>query len=766
MKMKHLTIATCLLFAGICQASDWAHWRGPNQNGVVADKNLPDKWSPNPSTPDNNLLWKVPHGGRTTPIVLNKRVYLINKTGEGISEQERVMCFSLEDGKLLWEHKFNVFHTDIVSVRLGWTTLAGDPETGNVYAHGTQGLFFCFDKDGKVLWSKSLTEEYGRITGYGGRVTSPIIEGNMLIIGMINASWGDQAIGRTRFVAMDKKTGHVIWWGSTGNQVRDTYYSTPVVAEIGGQRLLISGGGDGGVHAFKVHTGEKVWSYLFGSGSVNCSPVVQDNLVFIGQGEENIGANTQGRVICLDGSQIANGQPKLVWQTDGIKAKFASPIIHEGLLYMCGEVGSLHALDIKDGKELWKFQYGRNTKGSPVLADGKIYIAEVNSKFHILKPSRESCEKLHSQLFRGKPGEDVEINGSPAIVDGKIIFMTNTDLYCIGKKGAPESPKTVASTEAKKGSGPVTHIQVFPADFVVHPGEKQELKAIGYDSKGNLVGPVDVEWSLAGVRPPEGLPPPAPGAAPMTPPPPLAGKLASEKGNNTSVEVAKMPPAQFGRVIAKAGNVTGEARVRVAPVLPYAPDFSKIPEKRTPGGWINCQGKFEMVKTPDGKSILKKVATNPSPLVARANAFITMPSLTEYTIESDIMGTMVGDDLPDMGVVANRYSLLLTGKTKSLRLVSWDALPRVDKTISFPWQGNVWYRFKLTFSKEGTEGVIRGKVWVRDQEEPKDWTVEFRDPLPNLEGSAGIYGYAAGILENRPGTEIFYENVKITPNKK
>jgi outer membrane protein assembly factor BamB len=501
MKMKHLTIATCLLFGGICQAGDWAHWRGPNQNGVVADKNLPDKWSPNPSTPDNNLLWKVPHGGRTTPIVLNKRVYLINKTGEGISEQERVMCFSLEDGKLLWEHKFNVFHTDIVSVRLGWTTLAGDPETGNVYAHGTQGLFFCFDKDGKVLWSKSLTEEYGRITGYGGRVTSPIIEGNMLIIGMINASWGDQAIGRTRFVALDKKTGHVIWWGSTGNQVRDTYYSTPVVAEIGGQRLLISGGGDGGVHAFKVHTGEKVWSYLFGSGSVNCSPVVQDNLVFIGQGEENIGANTQGRVICLDGSQITNGQPKLVWQTDGIKAKFASPIIHEGLLYMCGEVGSLHALDIKDGKELWKFQYGRNTKGSPVLADGKIYIAEVNSKFHILKPSRESCEKLHSQLFRGKPGEDVEINGSPAIVDGKIIFMTNTDLYCIGKKGAPESPKTVASTEAKKGSGPVTHIQVFPADFVVHPGEKQEIKAIGYDSKGNSVGPVDVEWSLAGVRP-------------------------------------------------------------------------------------------------------------------------------------------------------------------------------------------------------------------------------------------------------------------------
>ncbi len=219
-------------------AFEWNHWRGPTQNGVSTDKNLPEKWSPNPETPDNNLIWKTPFGGRTTPIVQNDRVYIINKVGKGISEQERVMCFSMKDGKLLWEHKFNVFHTDIVSVRLGWTNMAGDPETGNVYAHGTQGLLFCFDKDGKVLWSKSLTEEYGRITGYGGRVTSPIVDGDLLIIGMINASWGDQGMGRNRFVAFNKKTGVIQWWSSTGAPVKDTYYSYPVVANINGQGMV------------------------------------------------------------------------------------------------------------------------------------------------------------------------------------------------------------------------------------------------------------------------------------------------------------------------------------------------------------------------------------------------------------------------------------------------------------------------------------------------------------------------------------------------
>ncbi|MBJ7302954.1 MAG: hypothetical protein JHD26_00785, partial [Gemmataceae bacterium] len=34
-------------------AVEWSHWRGPTQNGVSTDKNLPEKWSPNPATADN-----------------------------------------------------------------------------------------------------------------------------------------------------------------------------------------------------------------------------------------------------------------------------------------------------------------------------------------------------------------------------------------------------------------------------------------------------------------------------------------------------------------------------------------------------------------------------------------------------------------------------------------------------------------------------------------------------------------------------------------
>src|SRR5207253_428616 len=274
-------------------------------------------------------------------------------------------------------------------------------------------------------------------------------------------------------VAFDKRTGEPVWWSSTGAQVKDTYYSTPIVTVIGGQRLLISGGADGGVHAFKVRTGEKVWSYFFGSGAVNCSPVAEGSRVYIAHGDENPDSNKQGRVICLDGSKVKDGRPELVWQREAIKVKFASPILHEGRLYVCDEVARLYCLDAATGKSLWKspFVYGRNCMGSPVWADGKIYVGEVQARFHILKPGADKCERLHAQFFRGPAGDtaEVEVNGGPAVANGRIYFSTSRDTYCIGKKAPPSSataaPHEVAEKSAAANAKPA-HLQVIPADVV------------------------------------------------------------------------------------------------------------------------------------------------------------------------------------------------------------------------------------------------------------------------------------------------------------
>jgi hypothetical protein len=217
--------------------------------------------------------------------------------------------------------------------------------------------------------------------------------------------------------------------------------------------------------------------------------------------------------------------------------------------------------------------------------------------------------------------------------------------------------------------------------------------------------------------------------------------------------------------VARAEGLTGLARVRVMPRPPYKQDFEKVPEGRTPGGWVNCQGKFN-VQERDGSKVLVKLATVASPLVSRANAYIGKPELADYAIQADLCGTRKHDDMPDMGIGANRYTLMLDGNKQRLRVLSWEALPRIEKNLDWPWKPNTWYRLKLVVDVQGEKAVIRGKAWPREQPEPAEWTIEAEDPCPNREGSPALYGYATGILDNQPGAEIYYDNVLITPNKK
>ncbi len=747
------------------QADDWAHWRGPENTGVSRDKDLPERMGLDPADPNSNVVWKQPFGGRSAPIVMNGHVYIINEAGSGLTDQERVMCFDEKTGKPLWEHRFNVFQTDIVSNRVGWSNLAGDPETGNVYAHGIQGLFFCFDKDGKVLWSHSLTEEYGRISGYGGRINSPIVDGDLVIMALINSSWGDQARGGIRFLAMDKRTGVPVWWSET-LPVKGTFYSIPVVAVINGQRLLVTGSSDGALHAFKVRTGEHVWSHPLGARAINAGPVVDGNLVYCCHGEENEDTNVQGRVICVDASKVVDGKPALVWKRDGIKAGFETPIILDGRLYVADDKARLFCLDAKTGKTLWEFKYGRTARGSPVWGDGKIYVCEVASRFHILQPGEKECKELYNQFFPSKDRTSVvELNGSPAIANGRIFFNTRDELYCIGKKDYAAAAVNIPPQPAEMPpEAQPTHLEVVPADVVLAPGESATFEARLFDKNGHFLHKTEATWSLP-VPPP---PAPAPGAraaapppgAPAASPPPLAGTISADG----VFKAAPMPPGQQGMVMAKVDGLTARARVRVTSNLPFGQNFEKIPVGRVPSGWVNCQGKFVVVKQ-DGVNVLKKLGNNSNPLIARAFAYIGMPSLSNYTIEADLLGTQVKNDLPDMGIINSRYSLVLDGNKQLLRIMSWEALPRVDKGVAFKWKANTWYHMKLMVEPTTAKAYVKAKVWPKGEPEPAAWTSEFEDPCPNLEGSPALYGYATGILDPAIGTEVLYANVKVSPNK-
>jgi len=768
--MRFFLLVCLFSFTTNCFAEDWTHWRGPTQNGVAADKNLPDDWSPK----GKNVIWSQPVGSRSAPVVCRGKVYLIGSVNpDQVNEQERVTCMDAETGKILWEHRSNIFLTDIVTNRVGWGVPCADPETGYLYTHGTQGFLTCFGEDGKVLWEHSLTEEYGRVSGYGGRTSSPIVVDDLVIIHMVQSSWGDNGRGGFRFAAFDKKTGVVRWWSKTDVPPLDTTYSVPIAMVVNGTKLVVAGGGDQAIHALKANTGENVWRMPFTAArGINVSPVAdyQKGWVYFCQSEENFGTNIQGCVMCVDAGKVEkDGTPKVIWKKLGLLAGFGSPILHEGRLYVVDNNAKMFCLDAATGKEIWNFKYGRNAKGSPILADGKFYVSEVSSTWHIFRNGKDKAEKISSVRIPAGPGGTlVEVNSSPAVANGRMFFADTDSIYCVGmsREKPRETPKTPDPTAVSMPpKGPATYALVTPGDITVNPGASFKLAVRLYDTHGQFLGERNADsWTL-----PVGPPPPnsPPGAAPIP-----ALLAAVTPGGDVTVSTSMA--AQSGDVQATI-NVDGKAlkamgRVRVAPVLPYIQDFEQVDLNRIPTGWINLSGKFRNVQLPDGTRAMKKLANNPNPLLARAYGYLGTPEMTDYTISADLMGTFKEENktisLPNMGLTNCRYSLVLDGGKQKVQLGSWESRRRVEAVKDYPWKPGMWYSFKLKVTQQGDKAICEGKVWQKGMPEPDEWTLHLEDPCPNRNGAPAIYAYATAIPTNGKGdgTESYFDNLKVVPN--
>src|SRR5262247_501372 len=370
--------------------SDWADWRGPTRDGHSYEKGLPEKWSKQ----GENLLWKAPYGGRSAPIVMNGRVFMFNSAGEGETLQERALALDAETGRKIWEYRFNVYSTDVPPRRIAWSSPVGDPATGNVYVFGACNELMALSNDGKPLWSRSLTDEYGAWTTHGGRTVSPIIEGDLVIVSTVTDGFADLFMRRHRYYAFNKRSGECVWISTPGERPFDTTYSTPVVATIDGIRMLIAAGGDGSAYGMKVNTGEPVWRYPMSKRGVNPGVVLKGNIAFVSHQEENLDTSLMGHLAAIDATAKGlvtkeSNKDKIKWAINNFQLGPSSPVIDGDRLYQVDAGANLFAFDINTGAHIWTKNLGTIQKASPVFADGKLYVGTENGKFYILKQAQK-----------------------------------------------------------------------------------------------------------------------------------------------------------------------------------------------------------------------------------------------------------------------------------------------------------------------------------------------------------------------------------------
>jgi outer membrane protein assembly factor BamB len=710
--------------AALASAGEWPNWRGPMRTGVSDETGLVSTWS----KAGENLIWKADLSARATPIVFDGRVCVSGRSGAGPTRREMAACFDAGTGKKLWQRDFNVFNTMVPFSRVGWASLAGDPETGYVYTQNVDGHILCLDKAGKTVWQHRLGEEYGRGSGFGGRTLVPVLDEDRVIYGIVGSGWGDIGPPRQRYVAFDKRTGAMRWVSTPAQGPFDdaNNQASPTVGVIAGRRLVVGGGADGWLYALDSRTGESIWSFHLSAKGLNSPPIVDGDVVYAAHSEENVDGGSLGRVVAIDakgtGDITKTGE---LWRVNDLTVGFAAPTVAGGRVYVVDNSANLHAIDQKTGKLLWGHPLGTIGRGAPVFADGKIFATEEVGRMVIVQPGPEGAKTLHSEQLTVPDGRFAEIWGSVAIAYGRLYLTTEEGLYCIGKKGSPlklASAKPVAASPvpAAPADAKPARITIVPAEVIGKAGEPFAFEAWAFDAKGTFLRKEKAAWSLDGV------------AGEISP----EGKLVTPAGAITS-----------GKVKATVGELSATTQVRFFAPLPWTFDFES---GAVPKHWISAGPRFKVDELGGGKRLHKP---NLESGLQRATVFIGPPTLSNYTIEADVLATKLGRRVGDVGLINQGYTLDLLGKKQELQLRTWAAELEKSTTIPFPAEPEVWYHMRLRVDAGPDKGTARGKIWKKDTAEPADWTITLDDPIVIRAGAPGIYGDSA--------TDLYWDNLSL-----
>jgi outer membrane protein assembly factor BamB len=720
--------------AGRVDPLDWPTWRGPEMSGVSREKGLINSWSPE----GENLLWrKKEYGTRCTPVTLNGKLYFISRhLPESTQEQEKVVALDAATGETVWEYKYNLYLTDAPAERVGWSSVVADPETGNVYAQGLGATFHALDgATGKLLWSRSMSEEFGLLSTYGGRTNFPVVFEDLVIVSGVMTGWGDYAVPAHRFIAFDKRNGTAVWFFSTRLRPEDTTYSTPVFTVQNGQALMVVGAGDGSIYAVQPRTGKMVWQFDASTRGLNVAPLVVGDKVYFGHGEQGFKDQTVlGAVFAFDATGTGNiTETKQLWSIPKKTVSRASPVLFDNKVVYIEDGASMFAVDPEKGKEVGKLKLGRIMFGSPVVADGKMYVGEATGMFYILEPGPKGPKVLHKVRLEGEEGPE-EILGSPIVSHGKIYLPTLEAMYCLGEKDkAPSAdPIPTAAPEAKLSDKTPAHIQLVPVEMLLKPGSKQAVQVRVFNQRGQFIGYEKAEVTVKG-----------PGQVDAT----GAYVVPAETGHAVAILTAKL------------GELTSVARARIVPPLPWSFTFD---DKQVPPTWIGAAYRHKPFDL-DGQAVLQKVTTIPKG--TRSQSWMGQPTFKNYTVQADLRGAKKNGKMPDMGLINSRYTLDVMGSQQQLQLRSWT--PRLElrfaKTIPFSWNPDTWYTVKfrsevIEANGVATKIVVKGKVWPKGEQEPKDWLIEGEDLTPNTSGSPGLFG-------NASDADVFIDNVTVTPNE-
>ena len=329
--------------------------------------------------------------------------------------------------------------------------------------------------DGDILWVYDTVAELG-VCPHDVASCSALVVDGFVYVGTSNGVDGPH--GRClrpdapSLIVLDAKTGRLVATDDEkiGRRMYHCLWAPPSMGEVNGRKLVFFGGGDGVCYAFEAvrearpepfHLA-KVWSYdcnppeykyfpdgkeipyyrgdkrkkdspnkgdgtYVGPSQIIATPVFHNGRVYVPIGQDPAHGRGRGMLHCIDATKTGDiTKTGCLWTFDDLERTLAGVAIADGLLYAVDLPGRLQCLDADTGKRLWLHDLKAETWGTPLVADGKIYIG-TKSRFHILAAGREPKELARISLGAPSYSTPVAANGTLYVVSQNYLWAVQKD---------------------------------------------------------------------------------------------------------------------------------------------------------------------------------------------------------------------------------------------------------------------------------------------------------------------------------------------------
>jgi outer membrane protein assembly factor BamB len=448
------------------------------------DKNMPTDWNVEEGK-HRGVKWTAKIGSKTYlgPAIAGGKVFIGTNNdpprSPAMKDKDKgvLMCFRESDGKLLWQAVHDELPQEIRKEAKGEGVISDPVIEGNrLYYVNNRCEVICASTEAKpgtqeadILWRLDMIKELD-VYPYQQPACSPLLVGDLVFVTTGNGVDDDRVHSpkAPSFIAVDKKTGKVKWQdNSPGDQIMLGQWSNPAYALVNGKGQVIFGGGDGWLRGFEPQTGKPIWKFDCNPKGATvktgpranrnypvATPVVYDNKVYIGIGQEPTMGTGVGHLWCVDITKTGDLSPVndnfdpqaavnknagLVWHFGGASDPKAAQetgrdyqfgrtmstcAIHDGLLYVAELAGYMYCLDAKTGRLYWDHDLKAEVWGSPYYVDGKVYIGTGDGDVHIFAHGKD--KKVVGKVEMGET-----VYSTPVAVHGVLYIATMKNLYAL-----------------------------------------------------------------------------------------------------------------------------------------------------------------------------------------------------------------------------------------------------------------------------------------------------------------------------------------------